>query len=69
PIHHQATNTYSPELLISVEKDPLFPIEQTQRMQAALPQADLTTYAGVGHYCYLEEKTKFTEDVLNFFSK
>ncbi|MCE3007314.1 MAG: alpha/beta hydrolase [Bacteroidetes bacterium] len=69
PIEQQARKTDIPVLLIWGEKDPFFPIEHTQRMQAALPQADLTTYAGVGHYCYLEEKTKFTEDVLNFFSK
>lgn len=55
----------APTLVLHGLADPI-PLSTAREWAAALPQARLLTYAGVGHFPYVEAPTRFFEDVAAF---
>ncbi len=68
PVETIAEKTETKTLIIWGDKDPFFPVSHAERMKAKMKNAELIVYKGVGHYCYIEETTKFVDDIQNFVS-
>lgn len=56
----------APTLILWGEEDRLIPVEQANRLAAAIPQASLVTYPGVGHVPHEEIPARSAADVRRF---
>lgn len=68
PVEKIAEQTAIETLVIWGDKDPFFPVSHAERMKAKMKNARLIVYKGVGHYCYIEETSKFVDDTKKFLS-
>lgn len=58
----------APTLIIHGDADPLVPYPNGQRLAAQIPNAKLSTYAGVGHLLPIEAAERLNREVLEFLS-
>ncbi|MCK6618578.1 MAG: alpha/beta hydrolase [Cyclobacteriaceae bacterium] len=68
PVEKIAEQAAIETLIIWGDKDPFFPVSHAERMKEKMKNAKLIVYEGVGHYCYIEETSKFVDDIQKFIS-
>ncbi len=59
----------APTLLIWGTKDKDTPLRQMRRWVRLIPQAETILYRGKGHFAYLEDSTRFINDIVRFLRK
>jgi pimeloyl-ACP methyl ester carboxylesterase len=68
PVEKIAKQTETKTFIIWGNKDPFFPVSHAERMKAKMKNAELIVYKSVGHYAYIEEASKFIDDIKKFLS-
>jgi pimeloyl-ACP methyl ester carboxylesterase len=56
----------APTLVAAADGDLVVPVENARRLAAALPDAELVVYPGLGHQFFVEAPDAFNRDVLAF---
>ena len=66
---HLMPKIKAPTLLIWGENDTATPISDAKKMESLIPDAGLVSFAGVGHYSFLENPHGFSAVLQSFLSK
>jgi pimeloyl-ACP methyl ester carboxylesterase len=67
-IGHELARLAMPVLVMHGDADLLIPHVNGQRLAASIPNAKLSTYAGVGHLVPIEAPGRFNREVIEFLS-
>jgi pimeloyl-ACP methyl ester carboxylesterase len=65
-VSHRLTQITAPTLVIHGNTDPLIPYENGQYITEHIPDAKLSTFAGVGHLVPIEAADRFNREVMEF---
>ena len=66
PVARHAADVRAPVLILSGEKDPLFPAEHHQALVKAFPGAGARVYPGLGHNFLWEQPAEVAQAIVSF---